>query len=84
MPENPKTPKRPRDMSQLAKHIVDITTGEGADEDESPSIYEERAAKGGKARASRLTPEERSEIARKAHKPGGRTKSRRITCGPTP
>ncbi len=68
MAKNPKTPSRPRDMSQLAKHIVDITTGEETDETEGLSILEERAQKGGIARAAKLTPEERSEIARKAAK----------------
>ncbi len=66
MAKNPKTPARPRDMSQLAKRIVDITTGEEADEAEAPSVLEERAAKGGTARAAKLTPEERSAIAKKA------------------
>ncbi len=53
-------------MNQLAKRIVDITTGEETDEAEAPSVLEERAAKGGAARSSKLTPEERSAIARKA------------------
>ena len=53
-------------MSQLAKRIVDITTGEETDEDGASSVLEERAAKGGTARAAKLTPEERSSIARKA------------------
>ena len=66
MAKNPKTPSRPRDTSQLAKHIVDITTGEEQDEAEAPSVREERAAKGGTARASKLTPDERSAIAKKA------------------
>ena len=61
-----RTPDRPRDMSQLAKHIVDITTGEQTDDIPEPTPQEERAAKGGAARAAKLTPEERSEIARKA------------------
>ena len=66
MAKNPKTPSRPRDMSQLAKRIVDITTGEETDDIPEPTPEEERAAKGGAARAAKLTPEERSEIARKA------------------
>ena len=66
MAKNPKVPDRPRDMSQLAKRIVDITTGEESDEPEEPTFEQERAAKGGEARAKKLTPEERSEIARKA------------------
>ena len=65
-----KTPKRPRDPNQLAKLIVDIAAG-----DEVEAINEESAAakagrlggaKGGTVRAASLTPEQRSEIAKKA------------------
>jgi hypothetical protein len=62
--------KRPRDVNQLAKMIVDIATG-GIDE-EMPEITVKQKAgrlgglKGGKARAEKLTPEQRSEIARRA------------------
>ena len=66
MAKNPKTPRRPRDVSQLAKRIVDITTGEETDDIPEPTPEEERAAKGGAARAAKLTPEERSAIAKKA------------------
>ena len=66
MAKNPKTPRRPRDMSQLAKRIVDITTGDQTDDIPEPTPEEERAAKGGAARAAKLTPEERSAIAKKA------------------
>ena len=38
MAKNPKTPRRPADMSQLAKRIVDITTGEKTDEAEAPVV----------------------------------------------
>jgi hypothetical protein len=68
MAKKPKTPTRPRDQNQLAKRIVDITTGEESDEEEKPTPEEERASKGGEARAKKLTPEQRSEIARKAAK----------------
>jgi len=60
-----KRPQRPRDLNQLAKRIVDLTTGQ-VEDDPGPSFEEERAAKGGAARAQRLTPEERSAIAKKA------------------
>ena len=66
MAKNPKTPTRPRDLSQLAKHIVDITTGEESDESVEPTAIERRGSKGGKARAEKLTSAERSAIARKA------------------
>lgn len=65
-----KPPKRPRDPNQLAKHIVDLATGETEDRAPSMSPMGElgRAGglKGGKARAAALTPEQRSEIAKKA------------------
>jgi hypothetical protein len=66
-------PKRPRDPNQLAKLILDIATGEEVDQ--NPDEGKDPAAiargrkggnKGGKARAKALTPEERSEIAKKA------------------
>ena len=62
-------------MNQLAKRIVDEATGE--DEKTSPPPQKNQAAvelgrlggkKGGKARAENLTPEQRSEIAKKAAK----------------
>lgn len=61
-------PTRPRDVNQLAKMIVDVTTG---DETEPEPNVKQKAGrlgglKGGKARADSLTPEKRSEIARKA------------------
>ena len=54
-------PKRPRDISQLAKFIVDVATGEEADDPNE--AQKDAGRKGGKARAKRLTPEERSKIA---------------------
>ena len=58
-------PKRPRDVSQLAKRIVDISIGQEPDEAE---LVDRAAVKRGEARAAKLTPEERTEIARKAAK----------------
>jgi hypothetical protein len=69
-----KKPKRPRDTNQLAKMIVDLSTGE-AEEEKRPEREKNPAAvalgrlggpKGGKARAEKLSPEKRTEIARKA------------------
>lgn len=65
-----KNPKRPRDPNQRAKLIVDIVTGEAEDEQEEVLTPAERGhlggMKGGKARAKRLTAEQRSEQARRA------------------
>lgn len=58
-------PKRPRDVSQRAKMIVDIATGEV--EDENPDEVKNPQAvelgrlgskMGGRARAAKLTPEQ--------------------------
>jgi len=60
------------DLNQLAKRIVDEATGEiqpeEIDEKKKAAIESGRLGglKGGKARAEKLTPEERSEIAKKA------------------
>ena len=60
--------KRPRDTNQLAKIIVDLTTGEAEEKPESVKAQSGRKGglKGGKARAYALTPDRRKEIARKA------------------
>ena len=67
--------KRPKnlDLNQLAKRIVDEATGEiepeaEMDEKKKDAIESGRLGglKGGKERAKKLTPEERSEIAKKA------------------
>ena len=72
----PKIPKRPRDLNQWAKRMVDIATGEAEDLEPTPeeqgkdsaavSLGRRGGLKGGKARASSLTPAERREIAQKA------------------
>jgi len=70
-----KHPKRPRDTNQLAKRIVDIATGDDPDVAESIGTGKDQAAtalgtigglKGGRARADKLTPEQRREIAQRA------------------
>jgi hypothetical protein len=65
--------KRPRDTNQLAKFIVDVTTGQASAPDpfagKNPSaiIFGSLGGKkGGKARAKRLSPVERKAIAKKA------------------
>jgi hypothetical protein len=61
-----KTPKRPRDISQLAKMMVDIASGEIAPPTAKQVRAQKGGYKGGAARAQILTPEQRSEIARQA------------------
>jgi hypothetical protein len=73
--------KPPRDINQLAASIVDQATSDEPPyvQSEKPATREEPtknphaqalsklgASKGGKARAAKLTPEERREIAKKA------------------
>jgi hypothetical protein len=60
--------KRPRDLNQLAKIVVDIATDEATDQishkKKAGSIKGRNGGlKGGKARAERLTPERRQDIA---------------------
>lgn len=61
------------DLNQLAKAIVDEATGEVARTDPPPVKNEAAVAlgklggkKGGAARAAKLTPEQRSDISKKA------------------
>jgi hypothetical protein len=64
----------PRDPNQLAKMIVDMVYGEAEPEPQPERVKNAAAvalgklggAKGGKARAAKLSPERRSEIAKKA------------------
>ena len=66
--------KRPRDANQLAKFIVDLATGE---EPETKTVEDGKnpaavklgrlgGLKGGKARAEKMTPRQRSQIAKLA------------------
>ena len=74
MPERSRK-KRPRDANTLAFQIVQEATGQAPEPEESDEPQKNPAAvalgrlgglKGGKARAAKMTPEERSEAARKA------------------
>lgn len=66
-----KQSKKPADLNRLAAAIVGDATDETPCEPESRQVRAGRAGraggvKGGKARADRLSPERRSEIARAA------------------
>lgn len=63
MPTGPKGQKRPADVIGNAVRVMRIAIGE--EEEDTPRRAPSRA-KGAKARASVLSPEERSEIARAA------------------
>ena len=62
--------KRPRDLNQLAKLVVDIATGEAEDKvspsKREPSKRRRGGLKGGQSRALALGPDQRQEIARLA------------------
>lgn len=69
MPKGPTEERHTADVTGNAIKIGRNTTGEKARDDTDESVSSAAAAmgrKGGKARASKLTPERREEIARKA------------------
>jgi len=69
MPKGPQGQKRPGDVVGAAVRVAQIATGEANDEiedDGKDPAAKALGSKGGKARASKLTPEQRSEIAKKA------------------
>jgi hypothetical protein len=76
--------KRPRDLNELAASIVADATSDEPEQPEPDAPEKNPAAvelgrlggkKGGRVRAARLTPEQRSEIAKKAARARwGRTK----------
>jgi hypothetical protein len=64
----------PKDANELAKYILDVTTGE-SEKIEPPkknphaqALSKLGSSKGGKARASKLSPRKRSAIAKAAAK----------------
>lgn len=66
-------PQRPRDPSQLGKLIVDLSVGEVSEfiappQNPATEFARKGGLKGGKARADKLTPQRRQEIARRAAK----------------
>ena len=66
MPRGPKGQKRPADVIGNAVKVMRIATGEAEEEyedDGKDPAAKALGAKGGKARAAKLTPEQRSEIA---------------------
>ena len=69
MPKGPQGQKRPADVIGNAVRVMRIATGQRDEEFEDDGKNKaavELGRKGGRARAKKLTPEQRSEIARKA------------------
>jgi hypothetical protein len=61
-----RTPKRPRDLNELAFHVGQLATHDV--EEESVPSPDEMAVKRGRARAESLSAKERKKIATKAAK----------------
>jgi hypothetical protein len=66
MPRGPKGEKRPADVIGAAILVGRIATGEAEESAVPRSAAAELGAKGGKARAAKLSKKRRSEIAKKA------------------
>jgi hypothetical protein len=67
MPKGPQGQKRPADVIGNAVRVMRIATGEEIEElDPVKSAAAELGSRGGKARAKKLSEEQRSEIARAA------------------
>ena len=72
MPKGPKGEKRPADVIANAVKVMKIATGEEQEEFDAPETQGKDPAavsmgqRGGKARAEKMTPERRAEIAKKA------------------
>lgn len=71
MPRGPKGQKRPRDVVGNAITVAKIATGEIKEEAQPRAEGKDKAAaelgrRGGRARAQKMSPERRKEIARKA------------------
>ncbi|MFA7250087.1 MAG: hypothetical protein WC273_10700 [Dehalococcoidia bacterium] len=67
MPKGPQGQKRPGDVIGAAIRVAKIATGEIPDDaDPTKEHHRKGGQRGGPARAASLTPEQRSEIAKKA------------------
>src|SRR3712207_7101183 len=65
MPKGPKGEKRPADVVANAVHVMRIATGEVEEGQEPENPAAVLGRRGGAARAKKLTPEQRREIAKK-------------------
>jgi hypothetical protein len=70
MPKGPRGQKRPADVIGNAVRVMEVATGQRDEEYDEESGKDKAAAelgrKGGKARAARMTAEQRAEAARRA------------------
>lgn len=65
MAKGPRGENRPADVIGCAVHVARVATGEIIEETRLPSGKVRSGLAGGKARAERMTKEERSAVARK-------------------
>ena len=83
MPRGPKGEKRPADVIGNAVHVMRVATGEieEATPKEGKEYARKGGLKGGKARAVKLAPERRTEIAQKAAKArwGGSQRAKKLS-----
>ena len=63
MPKGPKDEKRPADVIGNAVHVMRIATGEIEEKVDIRRMRSHLGKKGGNARAAKMTPEQRSEVA---------------------
>jgi len=70
MPKTPTGAKRPADVTRNAVHIMRLATGQEQETGRDPGTEANRKGglKGGKARAEKLSADERAAIAKKAAK----------------
>jgi hypothetical protein len=69
MPKGPKGEKRPADVIGNAVHVMRVATGEiieSRENDPAMALARKGGRKGGRARAAKLSPDQRAEIARAA------------------
>lgn len=71
MPKGPAGQKRPADVVSNAVHVMRVLTGEAEEtlppeDDGKDKAAQSMGRRGGAARAASMTPERRSEIAKKA------------------
>jgi hypothetical protein len=65
MPKGPNGQKRPADVIGNAVHVMRIATGETEEKPNKKGGSQKGGLKGGATRAARLSPEQRSAIAKK-------------------
>jgi hypothetical protein len=80
MPNRSSKKRTPKDINELATYIVESSTNptEGVENEKNPhavALGRLGGLKGGKARAEKLTPEQRKEIAQKAAQSRWRNKA---------